>query len=307
MRVMELKRRTLKYLCSPCEASLLKPTQVQSSSDMEQVNLNGSVNVQILQLENTIKNHIEHARSQILDSIQIITETNRDMVKLLSNSGTSNDNVQNQPYSRKMKINSNLPILNSSKPSELPRTVPANANKNVKSSTEEKRNFPKIPVKESVDNVTAENENGKSYKQKPVELSDEGYSTISYHRKNKQRNRFTAITGTGKGELPMVPVKLWFFVSRIHCSITEDSLLKYFEDQKEADYTVQWMTPKEKSYTYKSFKVGIPATLQEECKNSDFWPPGSLVNRFLFSKKSNAVNINSEIPKTNSESFLEKC
>lgn len=116
-RTIELKKRTLKYFCPACDIivmTAIKPTVDQSHSNTgkDQNVIQDIIKAQLCELEGSIKTSIDGAKEQILNNIQVITNSNLDMVKLLSgkkdvaHDRVPNKNVQQTARPSKMQINS---------------------------------------------------------------------------------------------------------------------------------------------------------------------------------------------------------
>lgn len=300
MRCIALRqpRLLIEYLCENCN-----PTQnLDEIVELEKVDCTEDITDNIEKTrEEAVRENISYVPLSIfLDEIKKLTDKITDLHTEVNNLKQSNIDLvrtltsveykkrhepeKSSKLNEQMKVTENkiVPSANVVFKKPITTTVPTLTRKTID-----------IKSKNIKENHLREQESGKdltenfnnTVSQKNKEMDEDGFTTVN-NRRSKYRNRkSTAIIGTGRRQLATVPIKIWYFVSRIDLSITADILLKYFKEYKQADYVVKWMEPRGSLHTYNSFKVGIPVTLENECKNTDFWPPGSLVNKFLYSRR----------------------
>lgn len=99
--------------------------------------------------------------------------------------------------------------------------------------------------------------------------------------RTRPKSNFLLGKGTGNNvkNLKSVEKYVSLFVSRLDPEVTEDDITEYLKNSKNVNYTVEKLNAKHP--TYSSFKVGIPASLEQEIFNESFWPTGALVGYFV--------------------------
>lgn len=279
IRVIELKKRTLKYFCPPCDASIMKPTQLppnhQQSFDEEQKTLNSFINNQLLQLENALKSEIEYAKTQILSNFQVVTDTNRDMIKLLSSQSTSDITTQAQStLNKKLKANLTEPVLKSTTKFEyLSRSVQRDATHNHEDH---------IQVTQINPPLRTENQR-KRHVPQPQNTSNIMNNVPQKIQQTTLRPRI--IRGSAKADISSsftaATRRVWLSVGKVG-DTTKEEIKTYLENKFEGHSFLVEPLPKNETAASCAYKIGADMDLIDDLYKADTWPSGVIVQRFNF-------------------------
>lgn len=74
----------------------------------------------------------------------------------------------------------------------------------------------------------------------------------------------------------------WIFLANLEETVSEAHILEYLNNFKEDNYRVEKLSLKRDG---SAFKIGVPSNMEKTLRSLEFWPKGTLVDRFYFPKK----------------------
>lgn len=139
-----------------------------------------------------------------------------------------------------------------------------------------KNNSPQVVELTTPSNVSSKKENtGKN--------NEEGFQTVQYKKRTKQK--IPSVIGTSKLEstLSAVSKKAWFYVGRLNVNTSEDDVKNYLKSKinNEEFHSTKISTQGASA----SFKIGASFHLREQLEDPEFWPEGVMIRQFIFFRK----------------------
>lgn len=212
--------------------------------------------------------------------VKIISDTNKDLITLLTNAPDKFYQKNNQP-----KVNAvDLNLSDSSNISDS--TVIEKKTYHYKNSTEQNDKI--IPTKQDQDNNFTrvyKNSKQRRYAQIQTHKQNNKYADAHINKNNDKPKKQHAIFGTGsqtKTDITAVQRKTWIYVGRVTPGTGAAGMKKHCETIFPGRQIDLEILPKWKNSRTESFKIKIDYDLLDEAFNSDNWPIGSLIKKYTF-------------------------
>lgn len=293
VRCMALKNRLLKFHCSNCKIisnyhNLVKSTkklEEENSKLKEQLNTytkdlhrkrddcdipDGLKDTLEPVLTDIINNLVGHEISQLKEEVNILKESNIDLIKLFTNAPTNfkaksvqifqdtvNSTERNQEKMYENKDDSYIIDNVDDKQHKQNGTSKNISSKEFARETNQKNHWKlKVNRRKKIQIGNAENKGGEN-------CEFEG---------NKQKKT----------------KKLWLFISRVKSTVTEEVIKKYISKKAKTDINnvyvkllkTYWMIENDNN----CFMVGLQFTLHDLIYDNNFWPSGVAYERFDFKR-----------------------
>lgn len=251
-------------------------------------NILKTIQKEIQLLKDDLRKSIERTKQEVIN----IKETNKDMIRLLSNSASlpkpysevvSNTTSQNR-YIHKPQTNKSITV-----PMEKPITQQSQQKLIQHNSTSGTSNTLHIPIQNSFNSHPKKHEN----------INSDGFIEIKSRRSRQKKYQLGTNTSTDINESGFEgristqtskdnqKKKLWLFISRAKGNVTEEIVKKYIHVKTKADpidISVKLLKTFYQKEDNNCFLIGVDPTFQEMVYQQNFWPQGVAFQRFNFKK-----------------------
>lgn len=297
VRCMQLTgKRVLKFYCMDCEDKinqLLTLDSPQPSQHEEQLK---EVQQQVALSINEMKEEINSNISQIKSQVEIIKETNIELIYMLTSNCT---NITNGMFNTN-KSSINKGSSNSTKTSS---NIEPSGESNIR--PKQKNASTEVPQWTTVLQTQHKPTNWKQAKQhqkgqdknnshsSEQKILNTQSSAVSLQQDNRPKSNIIC-TGTSDTNniLKAAESRAWVYVGKVNPATTPDSLKAYLNKKfLNNNFTVEEIIKHELNHSRnKSFKVSFDFELLEEMSKGDSWPKGYIVKRYQFFREGRYVN-----------------